>query len=108
MNGIETLVSIVRVEGEVMLHNGTSGWVRALAGMVFPPDSDITIKSGSSGRAELINRNGQLVRLGPGSMKIISKDLFDFEVDTLRNFTLTTGEMMSTTHIVRERLLPVA
>lgn len=108
MNGIETLVSIVRVEGEVMLHDGESGWVRAIAGMVFPPEAEVTIKSGSSGSAEVINRRGELVHLGPGSMKIISKDFFDYEVDTLRNFTITACEMMSPRSVVRQRLAPAA
>lgn len=108
MNGIETLVSIIKVEGEVMLHDGKSGWVKAIQGMVFPADAEITIKSGSSGSAELINQRGEIVRLGAASMKVISKDFFDFEVDTLRNFTISAYEMMSSRSTVRRQLSPAA
>ncbi len=108
MNGIKTLVSIVRVDGEVMLHDGRSGWVRAIAGMVFPPESDITIKSGSSGSADIINRRGELIHLEPGTMKIISRDFFDYEVETLRNFAITASDIMSPRSPVFQRLQPAA
>lgn len=76
--------------------------------MVFPPDAEITIKSGSSGSDQLINRRGEVVRLGPGSMKIISRDFFDFEVDTLRDFTISAYEIVSSRSKVRRQLSPAA
>lgn len=106
MSGIETLLSIVKVEGEVMLHDGRSGWVRARAGMVFPAGAEVTIKTGSTGRAEIINSRGELVQLPQNSMKLITADFSADDVDTLRHLRITACDMLSARSIIRQTLSP--
>lgn len=95
MSGIETLLSIVRVEGEVMLHDGKSGWVKAHAGMVFPAGAEVTVKTGSTGRAEIINARGELVQLPQNSMKLITADFSADDVDTARHLRISAYDMLS-------------
>lgn len=95
MSGIETLMSIVKVEGEVMLHDGRSGWVRAIAGMVFPMTAEITIKTGLSGRADVITARGELVQIPPNALQLILKSFPADDVDTLRQFSITARDMMA-------------
>ena len=95
MSGIETLMSIVKVEGEVMLHDGKSGWVRAHAGMVFPANAEVTVKTGAAGRAEIINARGQLVNVPRSSMKLLTSDFSADDIDTLKQFAITARDMMA-------------
>lgn len=84
--------SIAKVDGEVMLHDGTSGWMRARAGMVFRADFEITVKTGSTGHAEIINVHGERVNIASKSLRgSFSED----DVETLRNCRLTAWDMMS-------------
>ena len=108
MSGIETLLSIVKVEGEVMLHDGRSGWVRAHAGMVFPQGSEITIKTGRTGRAEIINSRGELVNLPQGAMRTITADFSADDVDTLRHFRISAYDIMSASSLIHQSLAPSA
>lgn len=107
MSGIETLMSIVKVEGEVMLHDGRSGWVRALGGMVFPLTAEITIKTGLSGCAEVITARGELVRIPPNSLQLISKSFSADDVDTLRKFAITARDMMAARISARQPIAPI-
>lgn len=106
MSGIETMMSIVKVDGEVMLHDGKSGWVRAHAGMVFPAHAEVTIKTGSTGRAEIINARGHLVALPPNSMNLISSDFFAEDLDAMRRFAITARDMMAARVPERQRVAP--
>jgi hypothetical protein len=106
MSGIETLMSIIRVEGEVMLHDGRSGWVRAHAGMVFPAGAEITIKTGRTGYAEIINARGELVHLPQNSMKLITADFSADDVDTLRHLRLTAYDMLSARSLIHQSVAP--
>lgn len=106
MSGFETLISIVKVQGEVMLHDGRSGWRHAVAGMVFTRDSEITMKTGLSGRAEIINSRGELVVLPPGSLKVVTSQFSADDIDTLRQFSITARDMMSARAPVRMRVAP--
>ena len=87
--------SIAKVDGEVMLHDGQSGWIRARAGMVFRADFEITLKTGSTGRAEIINARGERVNIAPKSLKVISGSFSEDDIETLRNIRLTAWDMMS-------------
>lgn len=108
MSGIETLMSIVKVEGEVMLHDGVSGWVKAHAGMVFPSQSKVTIKTGSSGRVEIINVRGELVNLPRNSMQVITDEFSADDVDTQRQIQITARDMMAARLLARHDLAPAA
>lgn len=106
MSQIETLMSIVKVEGEVMIHDGASGWVKAHAGMVFPSHAKVTIKTGSSGRAEIINVRGELVNLPGNSMQVITAQFSAEDVDTQRQITLSARDMMAARSLRRHSLAP--
>ena len=73
MSPTKTLISIRKVEGEVMLHDGSSGWVRASSGMIFSLNSEVTIKTGHSGRAEIANSQGDIMILPENSLKPVSE-----------------------------------
>lgn len=107
MSGIETLMSIVKVEGEVMLHDGRSGWVRAIAGMVFPVTAEITIKTGLSGRADVITARGELVQIPPNALQLILKSFSADDVDTLRQFSITARDMMAARVSIRQPVTPI-
>ena len=87
--------AISKVDGEVMLHDGVSGWIRARAGMTFRADFEITLKTGSTGQAEIINARGERVNIAPKSLKVISGSFSEDDIDTLRNIRLTAWDMMS-------------
>jgi hypothetical protein len=106
MSGIQTLMSIVKVEGEVMLHDGRSGWVRAHAGMVFPAGAEVTVKTGSSGHAEIINARGELVHLPRNSMKVITEDFSADDVDTLRHLRVSAYDVLSARSLIHQSIAP--
>ena len=106
MSGIVTMMSIVRVEGEVMLHDGQSGWVKAFAGMVFPANAKLTIKTGHTGSGDIINTRGELVPLEPNSMLVVCSSGTADDVDTLRHISLNLDEVRRACSIMRQRLAP--
>ena len=106
MSMIETLMSIVKVDGEVMLHDGRSGWVRAYAGMVFSAGAEITVKTGLSGRAEVISPRGERIVLPPHSMRTISGAFAADEVDTLRQIAISARDIVAVRSVVRQRVAP--
>lgn len=95
MSTVEKGFSIAKVDGEVMLHDGSSGWMRARAGMTFRAGFEITLKTGSTGHAEIINARGERVNITPKSLKVISGSFSEDDIDTLRNIRLTAWDMMS-------------
>jgi hypothetical protein len=107
MSGIETMMSIIKVEGEVMLHDGNSGWVRAHAGMVFPANTRVTIKTGLSGRADIINTRGELVTLPHSSLQVICAQFSASDIGVISQSTLSARDMMSARSMARQRLAPV-
>ena len=92
---VEKGFSIANVVGEVMLHDGSSGWLRARSGMTFRAGYEITIKTGSTGTAEIINARGEHVNIPPKSLKVVSGDFSEDDIDTLRNIRLTAWDMMA-------------
>jgi len=98
--------SIAKVDGEVMLHDGSSGWMRARAGMTFRADFEITIKTGSTGHAEIINACGERVNIAPKSLKVISGSFSEDDIETLRNIRLTAWDMMSARVPARQPVAP--
>ena len=87
--------AIAKIEGEVMLHDGISGWIRARAGMTFRADFEITLKTGSTGQAEIINARGERINIPSKSLKVISGSFSEDDIETLRNIRLTAWDMMS-------------
>jgi hypothetical protein len=95
MSVTERMYSIAKVTGEVMLHDGRSGWVRAREGMSFSAGFEITLKIGSTGRVEIVNASGEHINIPPKSMKVVSGNFSEDDIDTLRNIRLTARDMMS-------------
>ena len=106
MSVTERVYSIANVAGEVMLHDGRSGWVRAQAGMSFRAGFEITLKTGSTGRVEIVNASGEHINIPPRSMKVVSGDFSEDDIDTLRNIRLTARDMMSARISVPQTLSP--
>jgi hypothetical protein len=106
MSVTERVYSIAKVAGEVMLHDGRSGWVRAQAGMSFRAGFEITLKTGSTGRVEIVNAGGEHINIPPRSMKVVSGDFSEDDIDTLRNIRLTARDMMSARISVPQTLSP--
>ena len=98
--------SIAKVDGEVMLHDGVSGWIRARAGMTFRADFEITLKTGSTGHAEIINSRGERVNITPRSLRVVSGSFSEDDIETLRNIRLTAWDMMSARVPVRQPIAP--
>jgi hypothetical protein len=98
--------SIAKVVGEVMLHDGQSGWVQARSGMSFHAGFEVTVKTGSRGEAEIINARGELVTIPPRSLKVVSGSFSEDDVDTLRNIRLTAWDMMAARVPVRQSVAP--
>jgi hypothetical protein len=107
MSGVVTMMSIVKAEGEVMIHDGRSGWMRAVAGMVFPAKAKLTIKTGSDGRGEIINARGEHVRLEPSSMLVVCACGTADDVDTLSRITLNGADVRIARILFRRRLVPL-
>jgi len=95
MSTVDKGFSIAKVVGEVMLHDGQSGWVRARSGMSFHAGYEVTVKTGSTGSAEVVNGQGEHVRIPPRSMKVVSGSFSENDIDTLRNIRLTAWDMMA-------------
>ncbi|MEQ1762070.1 MAG: hypothetical protein ABL984_02885 [Pyrinomonadaceae bacterium] len=98
--------SIAKVDGEVMLHDGRSGWVQARDGMSFHAGFEITLKTGSTGYAEIINARGEHINIPPRSLKVISGSFSENDIDTLRHIRLTAWDMMSARVPARQPLAP--
>ena len=108
MLGVVTMMSIVKAEGEVMIHDGRSGWVRAVAGMVFPAKAKVTIKTGSDGTGEIINAKGERVALAPSSLLVVCACGTSDDADTLRRITLSAADVRVARVLFRRRLVPAA
>ena len=89
-----------------MLHDGASGWVRARSGMSFHAGFEVTIKTGSTGRAEIINSRGEHVNVPPRSLKVLSANFSEDDIDTLRNIRLTAWDMMAARVPARQSVAP--
>ena len=98
--------SIAKVTGEVMLHDGASGWVRARSGMSFNAGYEVTIKTGSTGSADIINARGECVNIPPKSLKVVSGSFSEDDIDTLRNIRLTAWDMMAARVPARQSVAP--
>ena len=107
MSTIEKGFSFAYVDGEVMLHDGSSGWTRACAGMAFRAGFEITLKTGSTGHAEIINGRGERIHITPKSLRVISGSFSEDDIETLRHIRLTAWDMMSARVPVRQPITPV-
>lgn len=106
MSAAEKGFSIAKVVGEVMLHDGRTGWVKASDGMKFHAGSEVTVKTGSTGHAEIINARGERVEIPPKSMKVVSGTFSEDDIDTLRNIRLTAWDMMAARVPVPQTVAP--
>jgi len=106
MSPTEKVFSIVKIVGEVMLHDGRSGWVRAQEGMSFRAGVEITVKTGSTGSAEIVNTKGEHINIPERSMKVVSGNFSEDDIDTLRNIRLTARDMMAARISVPQSLSP--
>ena len=104
MAEIEKVYSISRVEGEVLLHHGSFGWVRAEPGMTFPECLRVTIKTSANGTAEIINANGKRVSVPAKSLQLVDGFFSQDDVDSLRFIKVTARDMMAAR--TRMRLAP--
>lgn len=106
MSVSENGFSIAKVTGEVMLHDGASGWVRARSGMSFHAGYEVTIKTGSTGSADIINARGECVNIPSRSLKVVSGSFSEDDIDTLRNIRLTAWDMMAARVPARQSVAP--
>lgn len=106
MSTVDKGFSIAKVTGEVMLHDGQSGWVRARSGMSFRAGYEVTVKTGSTGSAEIVNAQGEHICIPPRSMKVVSGSFSENDIDTLRNIRLTAWDMMAARVPVRQTVAP--
>ena len=106
MSPTEKGFSIVKIVGEVMLHDGRSGWVEAREGMTFRAGFEVTVKTGSNGRAEIVNARGEHVHILPKSLRVVSGSFSEDDIDTLRNIRLTAWDMMAARVPVPQTVAP--
>ncbi|HKX83682.1 MAG TPA: hypothetical protein VJL58_05660 [Pyrinomonadaceae bacterium] len=98
-------LTIVKTFGEVMLHDNRFGWTIGRAGMSFPAGTQVAVKTGSGGGAEIINSSGERISVPANSMIVISEQFCEDDVDTLREFKLTGRDMLAARR-VHKRLIP--
>ena len=98
--------SIVKVEGDVLIHHGTFGWVRAEEGMRLPECLSVTIKTGPTGAATITNSNGDRYNVPPRTFRLIDGSFAGCGIDPLRFIKVTARDMRAAR--VPMRLPPVA
>ena len=101
MTEAERNYSIAKIEGDVLLHHGAFGWVRAEAGMSFPACIQVTIKTGPDGRAEIINANGNIFNVPPKTLRLIDGMFSEDDIDTLRFIKVSARDMRASRISVR-------
>lgn len=106
MSTVEKGFSIAKVVGEVMLHDGRSGWVEARDGMSFHAGFEVTLKTGSTGEAHIINARGEQISIPPRSLKVVSGSFSEDDIDTIRNIRMTARDMMAARVPVRQSVAP--
>lgn len=106
MSTVQKGFSIANVIGEVMLHDGNSGWVQARSGMTFHAGFEVTVKTGSTGKADIINALGEYISIPPRSLKVVSGSFSENDIDTLRNIRLTAWDMMAARVPARRSVAP--
>lgn len=104
MAEIEKVYSISKVDGDVLLHHGSFGWVRAEPGMTFPECLRVTIKTAANGSAEIINSDGRRVSVPAKSLQLVDGFFTQEDIDTLRFIKVTARDMMAARS--RTRLAP--
>ena len=104
MDNTANTYSIGKIEGDVLVHHGLSGWVRAREGMEFAENVRITIKTGKNGIAEIVNANGQRFRIPPRSLSMIDGRVTEDDISNLR-FTKVNARVMKAAR-TWERLAP--
>lgn len=62
---------MTNVEGEVMVNLGKSGWIKGIEGMAFPPDSIVTVQTGTTGSCTLLNGLGRHTAIEPNSLFVV-------------------------------------
>lgn len=98
--------SIDKVEGDVLIHHGTFGWVRAEEGMRLPECLSVTIKTGPTGAATITNSNGDSYSVPPRTFRLIDGSFSGCGIDPLRFIKVSARDMRAAR--VPMRLAPVA
>ncbi|MFL6466471.1 MAG: hypothetical protein ACJ72Z_00785 [Pyrinomonadaceae bacterium] len=106
MSDTEKNYSIDKVNGDVLLHHGSFGWVRAQEGMTFPECLRVTIKTGPNGVAEVINSEGSRYNVPPRTLRLIDGLFSEADMDTLRFIKVSARDMRAAR--VQTRLAPVS
>ncbi len=96
--------SIGKIDGDVLVHHGAFGWVRAREGMGFPETTRITIKTGKNGTAEIFNSDGKRFQVPPKSLRLIDGSFTKDDIDTLRFIKVSARDMKAARSW--ERLVP--
>jgi hypothetical protein len=96
--------SIVKIEGDVLVHHALSGWVRAREGMEFDENVRITVKTGKNGVAHVVNADGLLLRVTPRSLNMIDGRSTEEDLGKLR-FVKVNARVMKAAR-TWERLAP--
>jgi hypothetical protein len=96
--------SIGRIEGDVLVHHGAFGWVRAREGMGFPETTRITIKTGKDATAEIVNTDGRRFEVPPRSLRLIDGRFTEDDIQKLRFIKVSARDMKAARSL--ERLAP--
>lgn len=93
MHNTAKTYTIERIEGDVLVHHGAFGWVRAREGMGFPESTRVTIKTGKNSTAEILNANGKNFQIPPGSLRLVDGHFTEDDIDTLRFIKVSARDM---------------
>ena len=85
--------SIEGIEGDVLVHHGLFGWIRAREGMEFADNVQITIKTGKNGTAHIVNAYGQQFQVPPRSLSLLHGGSTGDDIDTLRFIRVSAREV---------------
>jgi hypothetical protein len=94
------------VEGEVMIHDGRSGWLRGEPGMEIPCGDRVAIKTGGGGRCEVADRDGKRFSVESDSLYVIGEARDPDLVDTLPRVSMEVGPKRTRARLM-QRLVPV-
>ena len=104
MNDTAKTYSIGKIEGDVLVHHGSFGWVRAREGMGFPETTRITIKTGKDASVEIVNADGKRFQVPSRSLRLIDGGFTENDIDTLRFIKVSARDMKAAR--TWERLAP--
>jgi hypothetical protein len=93
MSGTERNYLISKVVGDVLLHHGAFGWVRAEEGLEFPECMRVTIKTAANSRVKIVNSRGITFEIPPKSLRLVDGLFSEDDVETLRFIKVSARDM---------------